>query len=44
MLTVPQLEAVRADDPLVYEALKRVVAAINSLGQRPSPLGRLSAF
>jgi hypothetical protein len=34
MLTVPQLEAVRADDPLVYEALKSVVAAVNSLGQR----------
>ena len=35
MLTVPQIEALRRENPFLYEALKRVVAAINKPGTPP---------
>jgi hypothetical protein len=35
MLTVPQIEALRRDNPFLYEALKRIVAAINKPGTPP---------
>ena len=35
MLTVPQIEALRRDSPFLYEALKRIVAAINKPGTLP---------
>ncbi len=34
MLRVPQLKKVQSEDPYLYEALKRIVGAVNSLGQK----------
>ena len=34
MLSIPQLKHVESRDPYLYEALKRIVGAVNSLGQR----------
>src|SRR5712692_4617077 len=34
MLRVPQLKKVQSEDPYLYEALKRLVGAVNSLGQK----------
>lgn len=34
MLKVPQLKKVQSEDPYLYEALKRIVGAVNSLGQK----------
>jgi hypothetical protein len=34
MLTIPQIEALRKDNPFLYESLRRIVAAVNSLGLR----------
>jgi hypothetical protein len=34
MLTLPQLQQVAGADPYLYEALKRIVGAVNSLGAR----------
>jgi uncharacterized membrane protein YgcG len=34
MLTIPQLKHIEAGDPYLYEALKRIVGAVNSLGTR----------
>lgn len=34
MLTIPQLKRVEATDPYLYEALRKIVGAVNSLGQR----------
>jgi hypothetical protein len=32
MLTIPQIEALRAANPHLYEALKRVVTGVNAIG------------
>ncbi len=32
MLTIPQLKKVQTDDPYLYEALKKIVGAVNALG------------
>jgi hypothetical protein len=34
MLTIPQLQQIEGDNPYLYEALKRIVGAVNSLGSR----------
>jgi len=34
MLRVPQLKKVQSEDPYLYEALKKIVGAVNSLGQK----------
>src|SRR5713101_326351 len=34
MLRVPQLKKVQSEDPYLYEALKRLVGAVNALGQK----------
>lgn len=34
MLTIPQIEALRRENPYLYESLRQIVSAVNSMGQR----------
>ena len=53
MLQVPQLKKLQYEEPYLYEALKKIVGAINALNQRlgadptapvvaPSPIAKFS--
>jgi len=55
MLNIPQLAQIRGRDPYLYEALRRVVGAVNALGRAtgvepanslepPGPIGALSVL
>ena len=34
MLTIPQIEALRRENPYLYESLRQIVSAVNSMGER----------